>query len=463
MKKLLLFTATLLFSALTFADVIDIDVTAKQLADKYDWKNETQHDTLTLDGNIIAHVITTATEGNRNGYYMEGSGWRLYQARGTEVYIEAQNGATLESVQLTWSIGKNNGILSSVSGTSIPQDKWIVSDSVLNVSGQTKVCLYIANSGTKTNGQVNISRFRIKYNGVAAKVDPTFKYDTKHIYKRLSEGTLTNILTNTSDGVVSYTSSNSAVATVSEDGTVTLLSEGDAIITAEVTATDKFNAASASYNVYARGEKWNIETFDGAQFEGTMTYYTTPTSSAKPSTATGITWTAYLGSVRDGLSGFSSTCAVIRQRKSTEADAPMAYLISDNITGGIDSIAFRWNSNGAETGNWNIAILINNDTIGKITETAGAIFTDGEQPYFTKGGLKISGSFILQFVNMAEAGGTDNAKRFCIDNIEWISYEGRVTPTDVEDTQRTTQARKVIINGQMYILHNGRYINVLGF
>lgn len=460
MKRFFLFATALLFSVFSFAETINIDVTATQLGEKYDWANGSQHDTVKLDGNIIAHVPT----GKDQGYYY-GTAWRLYQARGAEVYIEALNGATLETIQLTWTTPKNYGILSSESGTEITKDKWIVSDSVLNVSGQTKVRFYIANSKTKTSGQVDISRFRITYNGEVVKEDPTFKFTEKDIYKRLSAGTLTNTLTNTSDGVVTYTSSNPAVATVDADGTVTLVSEGEATITAEVSATDNYNAATASYNVYVHGEKWNMETFDGAEFEGTGTYYTVATSSAKPSNATGITWTAFLGSVRSGMSGFSNACAVIRQRKSTETDKEMAYLVSDEIAGGIDSIAFRWNSNGNESGNWNIAILVNNDTIGKITEEAGAVFADGAQPYFTKGGLKKSGKFTLRFVNMAEVSGSakDNTKRFCIDNIEWFSYTSQDTPTGVDNAQDSAKARKVIKDGQLYILHNGRYVNILGF
>ena len=458
MKRFFLFATALLFSVFSFAETINIDVTATQLGEKYNWESSSQHDTVKLDGNIIAHVPT----GKNQGYYY-GTDWRLYQARGTEVYFEALNGATLENIQLTYST-KNTGTLSSVSGIQIAADKVIASDSVLNVSGQTKVCLFIANTKEATNGQVKISRFRITYNGVAAKEDPTVKFEEKDIHKRLSAGTLTNTLTNTSDGVVTYTSSNPTIATVDADGIVTLKSEGDATITAEVTATDKYNAATTSYNVHVHSEKWNMETFDGAEFMSDSTYYTVATSSAKPSNATGITWTAFLGSVRSGLSGFSNTCAVIRQRKSTETGKEMAYLVSDEIAGGIDSIAFRWNSNGNESGYWNIAILVNNDTIGKITEEAGAIFADGAQPYFTKGGLKKEGKFTLRFVNMAEVKeDTKNAKRFCIDNIEWFSYTSPDTPTGVDNAQDSTKARKVIKNGQLYILHNGRYVNILGF
>ena len=57
-------------------------------------------------------------------------------------------------------------------------------------------------------------------------------------------------LTNTSDGTVAYESSNTEVATIdASTGAITLVAVGSTTITANVAATDKYSAASASYTL----------------------------------------------------------------------------------------------------------------------------------------------------------------------------------------------------------------------
>lgn len=458
MKKTLSLVASLLLTAATFAEVINIDITADGLAEKYNWASGSEHRTLTLDGNVKAYVDENK-DGQQSGMYYTGD-WRIYQARVDSFWIEAENGATLESIQLTYT-NTNGGTIASVRGSNLPAAVCIKSDSVINVSGQSKVCIRIGSTADKTNGQVRISRFRITYNGVAAKDDPAIQFKTADVYKRINAEAFVNTLSNNSDGAVSYESSNTEVATIAADGTVTIVAEGDATITVNVAASDKFNAGTASYNLHVRGEKWNMETFDGAEDEGSGTYYTTPTTSANPSSATGLKWTTLLGSVKTGLSGFDGTAAVIRQRKSSESDFEPAYLLSSTISGGIDSLAFRWNSNGAETGKWNIAILVNNDTIAWMRETAGNIYAKGTQPQFSIGNLKRSGDFTLKIVNMAEVHTTtDNAKRFCIDNIEWYSYTG--SATGMNDVKSAEKAVKVVIDGSIYIRRGNELYSALG-
>ncbi len=66
----------------------------------------------------------------------------------------------------------------------------------------------------------------------------------------LTEGETTTLtLTTNSDGAVTYTSSNTAVATVSADGVVTAVAAGTATITANVAATEQYNAASATATI----------------------------------------------------------------------------------------------------------------------------------------------------------------------------------------------------------------------
>ncbi len=76
---------------------------------------------------------------------------------------------------------------------------------------------------------------------------PDFEFSTTAASATLGEAFTPPTLTNTSDGTVSYASSNESVATVDADGAVTILAGGSTTITASVPKTDNFYAAEASY------------------------------------------------------------------------------------------------------------------------------------------------------------------------------------------------------------------------
>lgn len=79
--------------------------------------------------------------------------------------------------------------------------------------------------------------------------DPTISFETATV--NLNEGeTYTQTATTNSDGTITYTSSNTSVATVdATTGLVTAIGEGTAEITATVAATDSYNEGSATYTI----------------------------------------------------------------------------------------------------------------------------------------------------------------------------------------------------------------------
>ena len=192
-----------------------------------------------------------------------------------------------------------------------------------------------------------------------------------------------------------------------------------------------------------------VETFDGAHnvdLGSSSTYVTTPTQSLAPSNATGLKWTTLLGSVRTGLGNFSTTAAVVRAMKQPSENAiGYGYLVSDSIIGGIDSLWFDWNSNGAESGNWDIRILINNTQVGVINQAAGAQKTateiaEGNAYKFNLGGLDISGKFVIKIENRTPYTGTSNKFRFVLDNLSWTTY---VAPGQKQDPSFTYATQKI--------------------
>ncbi|MDE7378194.1 MAG: chitobiase/beta-hexosaminidase C-terminal domain-containing protein [Paraprevotella sp.] len=78
---------------------------------------------------------------------------------------------------------------------------------------------------------------------------PEFEWSATSVVYDLNAPVELPELTNTSDGAVTYSSSNEAVAVVDEAGNVTVLTEGTTTITAKVAETETYSAASASYTL----------------------------------------------------------------------------------------------------------------------------------------------------------------------------------------------------------------------
>ena len=187
----------------------------------------------------------------------------------------------------------------------------------------------------------------------------------------------------------------------------------------------------AAMNLFAADPR--VETFDTKDGSATSTYVTSVTTKECQQAS----WTVYAGGVLKGLGNMGSTnfASVTRARKDADTQDP--FLASSTIEGGIDSLWFTWNSNGAESGNWNIEIYINDQLIDAITETAGAMI-DAGGPFnvYKKGNLGIEGDFTIKIVNKSTHSGaqTKNSKRFVIDDLSWlpIPQAGEKTTPNIE-------------------------------
>lgn len=281
---------------------------------------------------------------------------------------------------------------------------------------------------TATSGNVSTT-YQLTVN--PDKLVPGFSYATGKIYKTTTDGTFTNPLTNNSDGTVSYSSSNEAFATVNAStGAVSVVAEGTCTITATVPETDNYQAANASYTLVVKPANWKMETFDN---EVTTAYYLTAAQTVAGSQAN---WTCYLGGIQKGGSAFTGVTNGAAYVKAKYQDAvDYGYISSSVIAGGIDSLSFAWNSNGAETTtNWDIRILINDNEVYQFTQPGNAAIL--EVPDTIKvGGLNVGGNFTLKFENRSTIsvdyttaiGG--NKGRFAIDELQWTGYVA--SPTTV--------------------------------
>lgn len=101
-------------------------------------------------------------------------------------------------------------------------------------------------SSTSAAGTWEIKNFKLD-EAVTGPVDPTFTAP-ETLSVEVGKTAKINVTTN-SDGAVTFASSDTAVATVAEDGTVTGVAAGTATVTVSAAATANFNAASATVAV----------------------------------------------------------------------------------------------------------------------------------------------------------------------------------------------------------------------
>ena len=145
-------------------------------------------------------------------------------------------------------------------------------------------------------------------------------------------------------------------------------------------------------------------------------------------------WTTLYGGVckNQGKMGKDNYVAVVRAAKSSETG--FGYIYSDSISGGIDSLAFTWNSNGDANCDLDIRIYINEDSVGGIYHIDEY---KQEAPFYTfsVGNLRRAGNFVIRFVNRTPYDGTSNKKRLVIDDLTWTTYTAPLpeNPTAITD------------------------------
>jgi len=170
----------------------------------------------------------------------------------------------------------------------------------------------------------------------------------------------------------------------------------------------------------------NIESFNSAtNLSSTATY--------NYSTATGTfdkgVWSVIGGGFRTDIGNFNSYAAIIKGGVGGAVNKGWK-LVSPTLSGGIDSLWFRWNSNGSESGNWNVTVQINGVTVGSITSACGSKLSNLPFYTFGVGDLNIDGNFTISIINNSDS--TTSSKRFVIDNICWASpITASTTTTDL--------------------------------
>ncbi len=137
----------------------------------------------------------------------------------------------------------NGEVVASSSSTSRTEGTYTVPEGVTSVSiaGSAGLNYFGITVSETTSGDDS---------GSEDKTKPTFAYSaTEATIDLASDSYSLPTLSNTSDGVVTYSSSNTTVATISSTGVVTPIATGTTIIRAAVTETETYTGASAQYTL----------------------------------------------------------------------------------------------------------------------------------------------------------------------------------------------------------------------
>lgn len=187
-----------------------------------------------------------------------------------------------------------------------------------------------------------------------------------------------------------------------------------------------------------------VETFvpTDVDAQNNKTYNTKPYTFAYQQAS----WTTLYGGVCKGQGnmGKDNYVAVVRAAKSSETG--FGYIESDSISGGIDSLAFTWNSNGDANCDLDIRIYINEDSVGGIYhideyKSAAPFYT-----YSVKN-IRHEGNFVIRFVNRTPYDGTSNKNRLVIDDLTWTTYAA--VPSAVDNIDATpTQVDVYTLDGR---------------
>lgn len=178
------------------------------------------------DASIIWEIATTANgKSIKNGNIYVGF-------NGTKNTATAYSSFTAQNCEFTFSYKENVFLLNNVSSTDFRLQ--------YNTSNPRFACY--------TGSQKDLTLYKLEETG---KTNPELAFTgiTGDITKMLSDGSYSSKATTKSDATIVYSSSNQEVATIDQQGTVTLIAGGTTVIKAKVAETATFDASFVEYTL----------------------------------------------------------------------------------------------------------------------------------------------------------------------------------------------------------------------
>ena len=229
-------TTCLVVSFNTDAGKQDINIPISQIFDANNYYNKTQADNTFVKPADLATVATT-------GVYSDLSGTPSLATVATSgSYTDLSNTPSIPSAQVNSDWNASSGVAEILNKPTIPTVP-------TNVSAFTNDAGYVTSSDFDNIGTATIISIVGAAIAEANKDESVISFDTDTA--SVDEGsTITKTVTVTAgDGAVTYSSSDTDVATVNNSGVITGVSTGTCTITASIASTSTYKAATASYTL----------------------------------------------------------------------------------------------------------------------------------------------------------------------------------------------------------------------
>ena len=361
--------------------------------------------------------------------------WLLYTTK--EATLDTRN-------TLTYT---NTGLINNTTGDA-PTYEITPANAAVSISSTGQVAV---EDGASVNGDFTVtaswSEVTTTYTlHITSRTNTTASYANSVVRLGLGDAVPANALTKTDgyDGTITYSSSNTAVATVASNGTVSLAGGvGQATITATLPATANFTAAEASYNLFVRDNGSRIEMFSNVSQSGIVGETLTDWNGDL------FTWQAQYqvrrgtnDTIHAGISKHQGTSIGIQNPTGT----PISSILQskDDVEGGIKYLTFYWMQWGAASdGTRRIAVYADDDLIGYQENPRGTSGKTGDE--FMLGinnAMKSNKKLVIKNESYKGSVGTlsdaTNCSRIVLDNIYITPYLRYTTKERTLDLRTAT-------------------------
>ncbi len=209
--------------------------------------------------------ITYTSGSNKTQYYTSGTAVRIY---GGGSFTVSSDTKKITKLQLTYN------------GNYKPTDTTVASNGTLDVSASPQVWTSDNESGVSSvtftrpsgSGHWRLQKVAVTYAAEDGRTATAISFTgittgetkTVEIYDNLSAAATVTAGENTvAEAEVTYSSSNTAIATVEEDGTIRTQSPGKAVITASYAGDDTYSPSSASFTLVIKASPTSIMDMQG--------------------------------------------------------------------------------------------------------------------------------------------------------------------------------------------------------
>ena len=128
-----------------------VKVIIGEYAEKNSWVNSTKYTSIKIDENI---TVTASGSTNTGKYYTSGPDWRIYQSESGTFQIKASNEVFIVSVKIDYNYSKGGQLTYNNSGYTKGSEI---------VIGKNSAIFGVANTGTATNGILEIKSIEVVY------------------------------------------------------------------------------------------------------------------------------------------------------------------------------------------------------------------------------------------------------------------------------------------------------------